>query len=70
MAAQFEIIAAAPTQELDGAGRLVDVMELTGVTIPHQVNFTVKVPKVGGWRDAALARAAAEAAELESLFDA
>lgn len=70
MAAGFEVTAAMPTQELDASQRLVDVMILSGRTIPHSVVFSVTVPKVSGWRDAALAAAAAEAAELESLFDA
>lgn len=68
MANLYEIIAAMPSQELTSTGQLRDVMTLTGVTIPHSVNFTVTVPKTAGWREAALAAAAQEAAELEAVF--
>lgn len=68
MAEQFEIIAARPTQELNAAGGLTDVMTADAVTIPHGVGFTVTVPKTPGWKDELLRLAADEAAELESLF--
>lgn len=68
MPEQFEVTAAAPTQELDAAGQLVDVMQVTGLTVPHQISFTVSTPKTDGWRDRILLLAAEEARELESLF--
>jgi len=64
----FEIKSAIPTSSLDAAGNLVEIVEATGVTIPHGVSFVVRVPKAPGWRDALLAEATREAAEFESLF--
>jgi uncharacterized protein YggE len=66
----FEITAALPTQELDAGGRLIDVIEAVGVTKPNGVVFTVRVPKTGAWREALIAAARAEAAELEAIFNA
>lgn len=64
----FEIIAAIPTQELDGRGNLVDVMAITARTLEHDVAFTFTVEKTAGWRDAALAKAREETIEIESVF--
>jgi len=47
----------------------VETIEASGLTSPHDIGFTVTVDKVPGWKDTLLARAADEAAELESLFD-
>lgn len=68
MADTFEIIAARPEQQLTPGGQLTEVMVADAVTIPHGVNFTVQVPKTHGWKEALIAKATAEAAELESLF--
>lgn len=70
MAELFEIQSALPTQRLNSAQQLEDVIEAVAVTKPHGVVFSVSVQKVPGWRAMLLARAAEEAAELESLFDA
>lgn len=68
MADLFEITAALPTQELSATGQLVDVMQITGITFPHNVSFTLTVPKTAGWRDAAIAAAREEALELEAVY--
>lgn len=68
MADLFEITAAMPSQEIGPTGNLVEIMQVTGITFPHQVSFTITVPKVAGWRDAAIAAARQEAIELESVF--
>lgn len=65
----YTITAAIATQELDASGRLVDVMEATGVTTPNGAAFVVRTAKTPGWRDRIRELAAAEAAELESLFE-
>jgi hypothetical protein len=70
VAATFEITALIPTQELTPANKILEVMEASGTTIPHGVNFTVTVPKTTNWKAALLEAAAAEAAELESVFEA
>ena len=66
----FDIIAALPTLDLNESNRLVQMIEATGVTKPHGVEFTVSVQKTPGWKDRLMALAASEAAELESIFDA
>lgn len=70
MAANFEIIAAVPTESFDGAGRPAPVMRVDALSKPHDVSISVTVPKVEGWKENALAQLAAEAAEVESLFGA
>jgi len=64
----YEVLSAAVTQELSGTGSLVDVVQVTFKSLPHEVVGQVRVPKTAGWREAALALIATEAAELESLF--
>lgn len=66
----YEIISVIPSQRLEGGMTIVPTIEAVGITRPHDVNFSVTVDKVDGWRDALLAAAAQEAAELESVFDA
>jgi hypothetical protein len=68
MADLFEITAAMPSQQLDSSGHLVDVMIVTGQTFPHNVSFTVTVPKTAGWHDAAIAAARTEAQQLEAIY--
>ena len=70
MAANFTTMAVLFGTRLVGGTQIVETAELTGLSIPHEVSFTVTVDKVDGWKDALLAAAAAEAAEVESLFGA
>jgi hypothetical protein len=68
MADTFEITAVVPSSRLDGQ-RVVDTIEASGFTKPNSISFTVQVDKVGSWKAAVAAKAAAEAAELESVFE-
>ena len=68
MAENFDVVGVVPTQRLVNGTQLSDVIELTGVTKPHGVMFTVEAAKAPGWKDAILAAAEREAAELESVF--
>jgi hypothetical protein len=69
VAAGYEIIAVIPGQRLEGGLRIVETLEAVAITQPHEVNFSVTVDKTGGWKAALVAAVAAEAAELESVFD-
>ena len=68
MADLFEITSALPSQEIGPTGNLVDVMQVAGITFPHNVSFLVTVPKTDGWVAAATEAARKEALELESVF--
>lgn len=68
MADLFEITAALPSQEIGPTGNLIDVMQVSGITFPHNVSFTVVVPKTDGWKAAAIEAARKEALELESVY--
>ena len=66
--AAFEIVSALPSQRLDGAGRVEEIMIVGCVTEGHGISFQVEVPKTADWRDKAVAAARAEADELEAVF--
>lgn len=68
MADTYTILSVIPSQRLQGGVTVIETIEAVGITIPHEVSFSVSVDKVAGWRDALAAAAAAEAAELESVF--
>lgn len=56
--------------DVDGAGNLVDWIELTGRTNPHGIPFTVRVRDEGDAPEAELvAKAKAKAKSLETLYD-
>jgi hypothetical protein len=69
VASTFVITAAFPSQRATPAGDLYDVIEASGHTLPHEVAFSVTVRKEGDWKATLAELAAAEAAELESLFE-
>ena len=68
MADTYTILAVTPSQRLQGGTVVVETIEAVGITIPNEVSFQVSVDKVGDWRAELAAKAAAEAAELESVF--
>lgn len=69
MAETYTIQSVIPSQRLVGGTRIQETIEAVGVTIPHEVSFSVSVDKTGDWRTALADAAAAEAAELESVFE-
>jgi hypothetical protein len=68
MADTYEVVGALATQRLINGVTIEDVMEVTAVSKPNGVTFTVEVPKTAGWVQAAASKLAAEAAEMESVF--
>lgn len=64
----YDLTAAIPVPKLEGQS-VVIYMEVAGITKPHSIGFTVEVRKQPGWQDEARRLAAAEAADLESVFD-
>jgi hypothetical protein len=69
MADNYQVVSAISTQRLINGVDIQDVMEVTAVSLPNGVTFTISVPKAPGWKDAAAAELAREAAEMESVFD-
>lgn len=65
----YTIIGVATGQRLEGGTRIIETVEAIALTTPNNVNFAVTVDKKPGWKEAIAAAAAAEAAELESVFD-
>jgi len=68
MAETFDVTAAIASQRLNGT-EIVDVMEVTAITKPHGISITVTVTKAPGWKEVAQAQLAAEAEDVESVFD-
>lgn len=69
MADTYEVVGAIATQRLVNGVEIQDVMEVTAVSKPNGVTFTVTVPKSPGWVEAVAAAAAAEAAQVEAVFN-
>ena len=69
MADSYDVLSAIATQRLVNGVDIQDVMEVTAVSKPNGVTFTIQVPKTAGWKDAAASALASEAAEMESVFD-
>lgn len=68
MADTYDVVGAIATQRLVNGVDIEDVMQVTAVSKPHGVTFTVEVPKTAGWVEAAAVALAAEAADVESVF--
>ena len=68
MADSYEVVGAIATQRLVNGVNIEDVMQVTAVSKPNGVTFTVEVPKTSGWVDAAAKALSAEAAQVESVF--
>lgn len=68
MAETYTILSVAGTQELGPSGNLVDVMEVQFETIPQGGTGSLRVPKTAGWREAAEAAVASEAADMLALL--
>ena len=69
MADGYELQAVTPSSRLEAGTRIVETLEAVAVTKPHSIQFSVTVDKVAGYSDALHAALAAEAAELEGLFN-
>lgn len=68
MADTYEVVAAVATQRLVNGVDIQDVMQVTAVSKPNGVTFTVEVPKTPGWKDVVAAALTSEAADVESVF--
>lgn len=67
--AGYEIVAVIPGQRLEGGIRIVETIEAVAFSKPHDISFSVVVDKVEGWKADLAGKVAAEANELESVFD-
>lgn len=68
MAETYEVVGAVATQKLVNGVDIRDVMEVTAVSKPNGVTYTVEVPKAPGWVEVAAKALAAEAAQVEAVF--
>lgn len=68
MANGYTVTAQAQTQELSGAGNLIDVVQVTAVSVPEEFEVQVRVPLKPGWPDAARALIEERLAEMRSLL--
>lgn len=63
----YTVTSQSQTQELGGAGNLVDVIQVTAVSVPEEYEVQVRVPLRPGWPDEANALILERLAEMRSL---
>lgn len=68
MADGYTVTSQAQTQELGAGGNLVDVVQVTAVSVPEEFEVTVRVPLRAGWPDEARAQIEARLSEMRSLL--
>lgn len=68
MADNYEVVAAVATQRIVNGTNIRNVMEVTAVSKPNGVTFTVEVDKTEGWIEAADKKLTEEAADIERVF--
>lgn len=64
----YNVVAQGQTQELGPTGNLVDVVQVTAVSVPEEYEVTVRVPLTAGWPDRARADIEKRLAEMRSLL--
>jgi hypothetical protein len=67
MAAGYTIVSQAQSQELGPSGNLLDIVQVTAVSVPEEYEVTVRVPLRAGWPDVARAELEQRLAEMRSL---
>lgn len=63
----YTIVSQGQSQELGGAGNLIDVVQVSAVSVPEEYEVTVRVPLRDGWPAAARALIEQRFAEMRSL---
>lgn len=63
----YTITSQSQTQELGGAGNLIDVVQVTAVSVPEEYEVMVRVPLRDGWPNAARSLIEQRLAEMRSL---
>lgn len=63
----YTITSQGQTQELGPSGNLVDMVQVTAVSVPEEYEISVRVPLQAGWPDVARAQIEQRLAEMRSL---
>lgn len=63
----YTVTSQAQTQELGPSGNLVDVVQVTAVSVPEEYEVQVRVPLRAGWPDAARTLIERRLGEMRSL---
>lgn len=63
----YTITSQGQTQELGAGGNLIDVVQVTAVSVPEEYEVMVRVPLREGWPNAARALIEQRLAEMRSL---
>lgn len=63
----YTVVSQGQTQELGPTGNLVDVVQVSAVSVPEEYEVTVRVPLRDGWPNAARALIEQRLAEMRSL---
>jgi len=68
MPADYNVTSQAQTQELGPSGNLIDVVQVTAVSVPEEFEVQVRIPLRTGWPDDARALIEQRLAEMRSLL--
>jgi hypothetical protein len=68
MADGYNVTSQGQTQELGQTGNLIDVIQVTAVSVPEEYEVVVRVPLKTGWPDVARRQIEARLAEMRSLL--